>query len=222
LDAFRLSPDGRAPEATDHWYGGVPPLAAKPPAYGCPANASGRTCVVIVSTDTGGVAGVTVTLADADLVPSAALVAVIVTVTELLVAGAVKRPEAEMLPWVAIHFTAVLLVLVTLAVNCFVPPAVTLAAEGDTDTLMVPLEASTVRVRVLLVSADLSRAVTVKVDEPCCLGVPETVPVVEFSVKPAGKVPDVTEKVYGVEPPDTESCPLYPTATVPVGRVAEI
>jgi hypothetical protein len=79
-----------------------------------------------------------------------------------------------------------------------------------------------VRVRVLLVSADLSLAVTVNEYEPCCFGVPETVPEVESRDKPAGKAPELTEKVYGVEPPDTESCPLYPTATVPVGRVAEI
>ena len=63
---------------------------------------------------------------------SAALVAVIVMAFRLVVVGAVHRPEAEMLPAVADHTTAVLLVFLTLAWNCTLPPTVTDGSVGDT------------------------------------------------------------------------------------------
>ena len=62
--------------------------------------------------------GLRVTIAEADFVPSAALVAVTVTVCELgIIDGAVYRPDAVMLPMAGLidHFTAVLLVLVRVA-----------------------------------------------------------------------------------------------------------
>ena len=62
--------------------------------------------------------GVSVTVAVADLVASATLVAFTVTVWELVIeAGALYRPAAVMLPTSGLsdHVTAVLLVLVTLA-----------------------------------------------------------------------------------------------------------
>jgi len=71
----------------------------------------------IVTRTTGAV--VTVTVADADLVLSSALVAFTVKLPAVL--GAVKRPLVETLPPVADQVTAVLLEPVTVAVNCCVP-----------------------------------------------------------------------------------------------------
>jgi hypothetical protein len=83
---------------------------------------------------------VTVTAAEADLVESACDTAVTVTVAGLGTdAGAVYKPELEIVPTVALppttpftcQVTAVLLVFCTLAVNCCVAPAVTVAEVGE-------------------------------------------------------------------------------------------
>ncbi len=63
---------------------------------------------------------------------SAALVAVIVMLLRLVEVGAVHKPEVEMLPAVADHITAVLLVFLTVAWNCTFPPTVTDVSAGDT------------------------------------------------------------------------------------------
>ena len=54
------------------------------------------------------------------------------------VAGAVYRPDAEIVPMGALsdHVTAVLLVPVTVAANCRVFPAFSKAALGVTDTVI--------------------------------------------------------------------------------------
>jgi len=46
-----------------------------------------------------------------------------------------------------------------------------------------------------------SVTVTVKVNVPAADGVPEITPVDEFKVNPAGRLPVVTDQVYGVTPP---------------------
>src|SRR5437879_7678763 len=71
---------------------------------------------------------------EADLVASAALVAVTVTVVLVLTAGAVKSPELEIVPAVADQVTAVLVEPVTVAVNCWVPAEATEALVGDVET----------------------------------------------------------------------------------------
>jgi len=66
-----------------------------------------------------------------------------VTVTVAGLAGAVYRPELEIVPTVALppvtpftcQVTAVLLVFCTVAVNCWVPPAATVADVGEIVTL---------------------------------------------------------------------------------------
>ena len=50
-----------------------------------------------------------------------------------------------------------------------------------------------------------SVAVTVKVDEPAAVGVPESKPVLE-SDRPAGSVPVVTANVIGAVPPLVAIC----------------
>src|SRR5271165_6898190 len=74
--------------------------------------------------------GASVTAALADLVVSAALVAVMVTVCEEeIVAGAVYKPLADSVPTggLMLQVTAVLLVPVTVAVNCCWPFTVSVA-----------------------------------------------------------------------------------------------
>ena len=72
-----------------------------------------------------------VTVADADLVGSATLVTVTVTGVVLVTDGAVKRPPLEMVPPLAVQFTAGSLLPETLSVNCMVPPEPTVAVIGE-------------------------------------------------------------------------------------------
>src|SRR5204863_109664 len=89
-------------------------------------------------------AGVMVTCAEPDFVGSAWDTAATVTVAGFgTTAGAVYRPELDIVPTVALppvtpltcHVTAVLLVFCTVAVNCCVPPAPTVAYTGEIVTL---------------------------------------------------------------------------------------
>jgi hypothetical protein len=83
--------------------------------------------------DTATGAAVTVTLADADLVVSATLVAVMVAVP--VFAGAVKTPAAEIVPVDAVQVTAVLVTVPwTVALKEWVVLTATLAVEGETVT----------------------------------------------------------------------------------------
>jgi hypothetical protein len=91
--------------------------------------------------------GVIVTVAVADFVLSATLVAVTVPVPA---APAVNRPTGEIVPPVALHVTAVLLAFETVAVNCRVEPAwsdgvvgliVTCAGGGDVVPALYPAPA---------------------------------------------------------------------------------
>src|SRR5437764_207988 len=83
---------------------------------------------------------VMVTCAEADFVGSACDTAVTVTAAGFgTTAGAVYRPELDIVPTVALppltpftcQVTAVLLVFCTVAVNCCVPPAPTVADAGE-------------------------------------------------------------------------------------------
>jgi hypothetical protein len=82
----------------------------------------------------------TVTVALAYLVGSATLVAVTVTVVIAVTAGALNNPVLLTVPAVADHVTAVLLVFVTWAENCWLPPETTVAVVGETETLTGPAE----------------------------------------------------------------------------------
>lgn len=84
-------------------------------------------------------AAATLTVADACLVVSAALVAVTVTLVLADTFGAVKIPLLEMLPAVADQTTAVLLVPCTVAPNCSVAPEFRLDVAGETATLTLEL-----------------------------------------------------------------------------------
>lgn len=90
-----------------------------------------ETVVGVIETATTGV-DVTVTVAEADLVASAALVAVTVYVPVVL--GAVYRPELEIVPALAVQVTAVFVDPLTVAVNCCVAPAWMETVTGLIDT----------------------------------------------------------------------------------------
>jgi hypothetical protein len=64
-----------------------------------------------------------------------------------VVEGAVNNPELETVPAVAVQLTAVLLVPVTVAVNCCVPPDATFALVGEiaTCTVLTGLETEMVK-----------------------------------------------------------------------------
>jgi hypothetical protein len=85
--------------------------------------------------------GCSVTVAVADLVPSAWLVARTVTVcVDAIDAGAVYSPPAVTVPvpvGLTLHVTAVFVVPVTVAVNCRVWLAASVAVVGLTDTTTV-------------------------------------------------------------------------------------
>jgi hypothetical protein len=52
---------------------------------------------------------------------------------------------------------------------------------------------------------------TVKFEVPAVVGVPEIVPVDELSDRPAGRLPEMTDQLYGVTPPVATSVWLYAT-----------
>ncbi len=80
----------------------------------------------------------TVILAEAELDVSAWLVALTVTVVFEVTVGAVNSPEVEIDPALADQVTAVLVEPLTVAVNCWVPPEVTVALLGETETDTTP------------------------------------------------------------------------------------
>jgi hypothetical protein len=104
--------------------------------------------------------GSNVTVAVADLVVSAALVALMVTdCCAATLAGAVYSPLLLTVPapvvGLIVHVTAVLPVPVTVAVNCCVPPPYTVAVVGAIVTLTAVGDSVTVAVADLVVSAAL-------------------------------------------------------------------
>jgi len=107
----------------------------------------------------------TVTVADADLVLSAVLVAFTVKVPAVF--GAVYRPLDEMVPPVADHVTPLLLEPVMVVVNCCVPLVRMEAEVGEIVMAITGTLTVTVADADLVLSAALV-AVTVKV--PAVLG----------------------------------------------------
>jgi hypothetical protein len=84
--------------------------------------------------------GSIVTSEEAKLSSWAALVAVIITFVDAVTVGATKRPLFEIVPTLADQFTAVLLVEVSVAENCCLPPETIVVLEGVTLTRTVPLD----------------------------------------------------------------------------------
>jgi len=158
--------------------------------------------LMFTETDAG---AVTVTLTEAFLVVSAALVAVTVYVAALL--GAVYKPALETVPPVAVHVTAVFELPVTVAVNCFVAPVWIDADVGliETTTGGAVVVTETVAEEDTVVSATL---VAVTVYEPAVVGA---------VYKPDAEIfPPVADHVTAVLPvpvTDALNCWVLPTCT---------
>ena len=117
----------RFTEAAVDLHGSVGPLTVAVKFRVPPAATVGLVGVRVTDT------AVTVIVAVADFVPSATLVAVIMTLCPaLIVAGAVYRPVLESAPTAGLsdQVTLVLLVPVTVAVNCWVCEAVRFTEVG--------------------------------------------------------------------------------------------
>ncbi len=174
----------------------MPPVAARVALYAVPATAAGKAVEIIVGPDLE-LVGVMVAIADAFFEGSATLVAMIVAVVATVTFGARNKPVGETVPAVADQVTATLLVSLTVALNCPLPPEVTLALPGEICTLTggPPLPAgATVRLRDRsppdsLVAASLTQ--TTNLDVPTNRGVPEMAPVAEFALSPAGNEPSM-------------------------------
>jgi hypothetical protein len=67
-----------------------------------------------------------------------------------------------------------------------------------------------------------SVAITEKPNAPCVVGVPEISPVDGDRVRPPGNAPELSDQVYGADPPVAESCAAYGVPTVPAPGVPEI
>jgi hypothetical protein len=67
---------------------------------------------------------------------------------------------------------------------------------------------------------ELSVAAMLRLNDPELVGVPERVPVVASSVRPAGSLPDPTLQEYGAVPPVAVKVTEYGDSTAPAGREA--
>jgi hypothetical protein len=154
-------------------------------------------------------AGMIVTLAAAFLLVSAMLVAVTVTVCELVsAAGAEYRPVLEIVPTAGLtdHVTPLLVVPITVAVNCLVCPAERLTVAGN--TLTVTGGASTDIPEAELACLPVASWICkVNLYEPDADGVPATVPPLA-SVMPGGRLPVAIDHAYGAVPPVSDSVAL--------------
>jgi len=88
---------------------------------------------------------------------------------------------------------------------------------GNEEVLMFNAGALIVSDNVVLADTDaLSVSLTVKLEDPGAVGVPEMVPAARLS--PAGSAPPVIVQVYGGVPPFPLSDSEYPTPTMPTGK----
>jgi hypothetical protein len=145
-------------------------------------------------------AGTIVTIAVASALGSAALFAVTTTVREVVTDGAVKRPELEIFPRVAVHSTAVLLVPRKLDVNCSLPPEVTVVVDGETTRFTAGGNLRRPRPTInesRLSAFSPSRSVTDTRNEYllAVVGRPEINPVFTFKLRPGGRVPSTMENL---------------------------
>ena len=192
-----VKPPAKAPELMLQLYGAVPPVAVSDWLYAVPCVAVAKLVVVIVRFEEA--SGVIVRVALACLLASATLVALTVAVVLTLTSGAVYSPLLEIVPEDAVHVTDVLLIPVSVAVNCRVPWDATVALLGETEILM--------STTVILNSPETawffaeSVTVTVKLKVPDELGVPVIAPLVALRANPDGRAPLVIAYVYGGVPP---------------------
>jgi hypothetical protein len=120
---FSDNPGGKDPELKDQLYGCVPPVAVSVAVYDVPTWELESDEVEIFS------GAATVSVVDACILRLGDC-AVISTVPASR--GAVNNPASEIEPLLADHFTLVIAVFVSVALNCSVPPGATVAPAGVT------------------------------------------------------------------------------------------
>jgi hypothetical protein len=194
-----VRPDGSDPEATDHENGGVPPLADSVCAYEAPTVDCGSDEVVIcrelarIATDNVFAVctpALSVTWAVKLETPKLTGVPLMVPVVpRVRPEGSPPTPTAQVYggdPPVA------------LSVFEYADPT---APGGSDDVVMVRAGESMVSDRMAVVDADeLSVALTVNLEGPIAVAVPETNPL-GLRVRPSGKAPLTSDHVYGGDPP---------------------
>jgi ABC-type thiamin/hydroxymethylpyrimidine transport system permease subunit len=211
LPAVSVKPVGRLPMVIDQVYVGVPPVACSVCEYAVPSVPEASVDEVIVSC----VDPMVIDVAT-DLVCAGLLLSLTVTV-KLELPFAVGVPEITPLPAASVSPVG-RLPAVTDQVYPGVPPlacsvceyAVPSVPEANVDEVIV----SCVAPMVIDVAADLvcaglllSLTVTVKLDVPFAVGVPEIAPLPAARVSPAGRLPEVTDQVYpGVPPLACSAC----------------
>jgi hypothetical protein len=197
--AERAKPAGKVPTETVHVYGVVPPLAFSPCEYAVPAVAGGNEDVV-----TSKVAGATVI----DKAEVSVLDPLSVTFTvKFDVPNAVGVPD--MVPPAERVSPAGKVPTDTVQVNGGVPPTAFKLCEYGVPSVAcgsgLPLMDNAAGLTAIdrpavVVRAPLSVTLTVKLDDPAAVGVPDIVPAPD-NVRPAGKAPAEMVHVYGVVPP---------------------
>ena len=123
-------------------------------------------------------AGVTVTVALADLLESPTLAAVMVIVVLAATWGAVNSPVLEIAPAVVAHVTAEFEALLTCALNCFELPVDTVAVAGVTLIATAAFSATFICKDCCLECPFESETATAKSEVPVAVGMPEIAPVV--------------------------------------------
>jgi hypothetical protein len=197
IPAERLSPAGSDPVATDHVYGGVPPVAFSACEYTTPTMPAGNEDVVMLN------AGALITIDIAAVAePEALSVTLTVKPTDPAELGVPDIVAPERLnPAGSDPFA-------TDQVYGGIPPLALSVCEYATPTMpagiggVVILKAGAVMTIDSAAVADpdaLSVTFTLKLEEPAVVGLPEIVPPARLS--PAGRDPLATDHVYGGVPP---------------------
>jgi hypothetical protein len=222
LDSVR--PTGRVPDASDHVYPGVPPVALSVVLYELPflppagfadvidspeAEIVSDSCSVAVCA--GDPLSVTATVNVA--VPVAAGVPVILPAFESVnPAGRLPDASDHVYPGVPpVSLRVVLYELPFVPAPRLVDVIDRLAAEIVSDSCS----------ETVCTGDPLSLTATVKVAVPVAVGVPEITPAFE-SVNPAGKLPDASDHVYPGVPPVALSVALYELPFFPTARLVDV
>lgn len=194
----RVSPGGSDPLANDQVYGGNPPVAFSPCEYGAPTEAGGNDDEVVMLRTGALIASDRAALADADMLS----VTLTVKLDEPVAVGVpLIIPAARLNPGGSDP-------LATDHVYGGLPPVALTACEyavpavpaGNEDVVIVKAGALMVSDSAALADAEaLSVTLTVKLDEPAVVGVPEIVPPARLN--PAGSDPLPMDHVYGEVPP---------------------
>ena len=219
--ATRLNPAGSVPALTLQLYGVVPPLACSVVEYAVPAVPPDKDVVVTV----GGCGAAATAMLNA-LVPVLFAASVTCTVNDV-VPAVVGVPEITPVAATRLNPAGSVPAL-TLQLYGVVPPLACSVAEYAVPAVppgkdVVVTKGGCAVVATTILSAFVamlfpaSLTCIVKDAVPAVVGVPLICPVELFSVRPAGKEPEMIAQVYGVVPALACSVVEYAVPTVPPG-----